>query len=157
MTSALLTLALAQQNNDIPPEAAAAIGIIFILAALVGLAVGIFIIFLLYKAAQAIPQQHQQLSPGMVWLLLIPLFNIVWQFFVILKISGGYKSYFDSINRTDVGDCGKTIGLVAIICSLVSFIPLLGFLTGIASLVCMIIYLVKVSGYKNQVTAPVPA
>ena len=115
--------------------------------------VHVVICLLLQNCYKRIPQQFRKLEPALVWLLLIPCFSLVWNFFVFPRLSQSFKSYFDSIGRTDVGDCSGNIGLAYAICCAVSVIPYLGCLTGIASLVLLIMYLVKVNELKNQMPA----
>ena len=90
----------------------------------------------------------------MVWLLMIPLVNIVWNFFVYPKISESFQSYFNAQGRTDVGDCGKSLSMTFCILACTSVIPYLGACTGLAALVIWIIVLVKFSGLKSQLRAP---
>lgn len=51
-----------------------------LVAVLVGLIVAIFYILTLSRALQKCSPQLRTMKPGMVWLLLIPLFNVLWQF-----------------------------------------------------------------------------
>jgi hypothetical protein len=127
-------------------------GIVLVVLLLI-FAVNILICLLLQSCYKRIPQQFRKLEPGLVWLLLIPCFSLVWNFFVFPRLSQSFKSYFDSIGRTDVGDCSGNIGLAYAICCAVSVIPYLGCLTGIASLVLLIMYLVKANELKNQIPA----
>ena len=87
----------------------------------------------------------------MVWLLMIPCFNLVWNFFVYLQLADSYKAYFASVGRTDVGDCGRGIGLGYAICAACCIIPCLNYLAGPVALVLLIIYLVKAMSLKDQI------
>jgi hypothetical protein len=120
---------------------------------LVTIAINVFILYVLYNCYKRVPQQFRKQEPGMVWLALIPCFNIIWNFFIFPGLSKSLKAYFDSIGRTDVGDCQESIGLAFAICCAVSIVPYLGCLTGIAALVLLIMYLVKVNDLKNQLPA----
>jgi hypothetical protein len=93
------------------------------------------------------------MEPGLVWLLLIPCFNIIWNFFVFPKTSRSLKAYFNSAGDQTVADCGGALAMAYSILSAVSIIPYVGCLTGIASLVVLIIYLVKVHDLKNRIPA----
>jgi len=117
----------------------------------IGFAVAIVICFLLSDALKRLPPQFRKMEPGAVWLLLIPCFNIVWNFFVFPKVSESYSAYFAVQGRTDVGAAAGGIGLAYAICVVCSIIPCVGSLAGLASLVLLIIYLVKITGLKNQV------
>ena len=149
---------LAQQNNN---NAAQAGMLMFIFGFMcVGLVVGLgiqaLICWFLSNCLKAIPEAHRKQDPKMVWLLMIPLFNIVWQFFVYPKIADSFKSYFDSIGRTDVGDCSRMLALVFCILVCCGIIPYLNICTGLAALVIWIIVLVKFSGYKRDVMTATP-
>ena len=87
----------------------------------------------------------------MVWLLLIPCFNFVWNFFVFLKLSDSFKSYFDSQGVTDVGDCNRTLALAYCIATVLCIVPCLNYIAGPTSLVLLIITLVKYNDLKNRI------
>ncbi|MGB7160576.1 MAG: hypothetical protein WBD40_21100 [Tepidisphaeraceae bacterium] len=123
---------------------------------LVVIAILVFIYYLLYSALKAIPPEHRRMEPGQVWLLLIPVFNLVWNFFVFMRIPESYQSYFHSRGRTDVGDAGKNVGLWYSICACCAVIPCIGFIPGIASLILLILFLVKIMGLKAQVGQAAP-
>jgi len=124
-----------------------------VIIVLVSLAIQAVICWLLSTCFQAIPQQFRKMEPGMVWLLLIPCFGLVWNFFVFPRLAQSFKAYFDSVGRTDVEDCGEKIGWAFAICVACSIIPYLGMLAGLAGLVLLIIFLVKAMGLKGQVKA----
>ncbi len=125
--------------------------VVALVALVISYAILAVICWILSGCYQRIPQPHRQMEPGMVWLLLIPCFNVVWIFFVYLRLSNSFKSYFNSIGRTDVGDCGFNLGLAYCICAVLSAIPYLGACIGLAALVLLILYLVKVTDLKRQI------
>jgi cobalamin synthase len=129
--------------------------IVMVLAIGVGLVVGIAIsavvCFLLYTILQRIPPEHRQQEPAMVWLLLIPCFNLVWNFFVFPKVSDSFKSYFTSVGDETVGDCSRTLSMAYCIVSCLCIIPCLNYLAGPACLVLLIIVLVQFWGFKNRI------
>lgn len=115
------------------------------------IAIHVAILYYVYTCVQRIPPQFRQIEPGMVFLLIIPFFNIVWNFFVYPKIADSFKAYFNSVGRADVGDCGKTLALVYCILVCFCIIPYLNLCIGIAVLVIFIILLVKFGTYKGQI------
>ncbi|MEI8195843.1 MAG: hypothetical protein WCI73_08045 [Phycisphaerae bacterium] len=142
---------------------------ILCVACLVGLAIQIFICWLLSDSLKRLPPEYRQQQPEMVWLLLIPLFGLVWNFFVYPKIADSYKAYFTAQasgalpmaapggipnlnyqNANTGDDCGRGIGLAYCICAAISWVPYVGACTGLAALVLMIIFLVKITGLKNM-------
>jgi uncharacterized membrane protein len=120
-------------------------------ALFVGIGLNIVVAALLYTDYQRVPASFRKLDPGLVWLLLIPCFNLVWNFFVFPKLSESFKAYFDSVGNTSVGDCGRDLGLGYAICSAVSIIPFVGCLTALASLVLVILFLMKANDLKNRI------
>ena len=123
------------------------IGVIICLS----VAVAVVICFLIFDALKRLPPSFRKMDPAMVWLLLIPCFNVIWNFFVFPKVSDSYSAYFASQGRTDVGDAARGLGMAYAICSACAMVPCVGYVAGPASLVLLIIYLVKITGLKNQV------
>lgn len=128
------------------------IGIAFI----IWVGIQVLLVWFMFDALRKIPQPYQQMSPGLVWLMLIPLFNLVWAFFVVLKISGSFQNYFLQTGRPQPGDYGRSIGLAYAICAVCVIIPILGSLAGLASLICVILFLVKITGLKKLVGIDAP-
>jgi hypothetical protein len=160
MVAANLLAILAQQNTMTFPNqstqvkvgGAALFGVV-LTAMLITVAINVVICLLLFNAQKAIPQQFRKIEPAMVWLLLIPLFNLVWNFFVYLRIPESYQDYFRSMGR-DVGDAGRGIGLGFSICAACTLIPCVGGFAGLAALVLLIVFLVKIYGLKGQIGSP---
>ena len=124
---------------------------IIMIGLFIGIGLSILIAAFLYTDFQRIPPRFRKLDPGLVWLLLIPCFNIVWNFFVFPKLSESFKAYFDSVGDTSVGNCGHDLALGYAICSAVSIIPFVGCVTGLVSLVLVILFLVKADELKNRI------
>ncbi|OGV78615.1 MAG: hypothetical protein A3K19_31835 [Lentisphaerae bacterium RIFOXYB12_FULL_65_16] len=132
-------------------------GIAFLVV--VGLAVAVAICWFLYTCLARVPVQYRQQEPVMVWLLLIPCFNLVWNFFVYPKIAESYKAYFDSVGRTDVGDCGRSLAVTFCILAVVGIplgiVPFIGGIIscflGLANLVIWILFMVKAVTLKGQI------
>lgn len=118
---------LAWQNNDAAEAAGGAIALIFsmliflveIVLALAMLALGIMNLYFNYQALEKLPPQFRQMEPYQVFFLLIPCFNMVWNFFVFTKVPASLQAYFYQKGRTDVGDCGAQLGLWLAISALV--------------------------------------
>jgi hypothetical protein len=119
---------------------------------IVALAVGVFVCYQLYLTAARLPEANRKLVPATVFLLLVPLVNMVWLFFVVLKLTEGYKQYFAGQSKTDVGDCGQAVGLGWAIAGIATVLPVLHVPAALAALVLMVIYLVKMSQLRALVT-----
>ena len=143
------------------------LGILIGLIGLVGLGIAIAVCWFLMTCFEKVPEAHRKQNPGLVWLLLIPCFNFVWSFFVFPKLADSYKSYFDSVGKTDVGDCGRSLAMVFCILPCAAFvlrwIPIVHFVNcvlGPAALVIFIIFLVKAASLNKMIqdapAAPAP-
>lgn len=145
-------LFLAKQTQPTPEEAAVVVAaILFFLgiALLITFGINILICILLYTSFNKVPEEHRTLAPGMIFLLLIPLFNLIWNFFVFMRIPESYKNAFDAQGRSDVGDCGRAIGMWFAICAAGTFVPCVNYISGPAALVLLIIFLVKMFKLKG--------
>ena len=127
--------------------------LIFVLiAAVIGIAIVIFYILSMQKALDLAGERHRKMNPAMVWLMLIPLFNLVWHFFVVKHVSDSIKSWAAE-KGAKVDDAGYTIGLIACIANCCGIIPIINILAGPVGLVCFIIWWVKVAGFNKLMAA----
>ncbi len=117
----------------------------------------IFFLLTLQKALERCSIESRATTPGSVWLLLIPIFNLVWQFIIVTKISESLHNEFTKRNIPEDLQPGKSIGITFCVLAICSIIPVLGIITSIAAFICWIIYWVKISGYSNKLLQPVVA
>ncbi len=137
-----------------------AIAIIFIVGYLVAL---IFFLITQQNTLKAIQPHNRRMQPGEVWLQLIPVFNLVWQFIVVTRISNSIRNeindrtlhsflgipdpvFSNDMTRRPTYD----IGLTFCILSLCGCIPLLGGIASLAGIVCWIVYWTQIAAYKNK-------
>jgi hypothetical protein len=116
---------------------------------------GIFFLLTLQKALERCSFENRTTTPGSVWLSLIPLFNLVWQFILVSKISESLHNEFTKRNIPEEPQPGKSIGITGCVLGVCSIIPLIGILTSIASFICWIIYWVKIAGFSNKLAQPI--
>lgn len=100
----------------------------------------IFFLVTQYNTLKSIKPQNRHMSPGEVWLQLIPVFNLIWQFVVVTRIANSIQKEleepafsFETNNQTISTGEKPTYGI------------------GLAGMICWIIYWVKLSGYKSQI------
>ena len=131
------------------------IGELFILACvLIVLSVpAVPYILTLQNTLKAIRPQNRKMKPTDVWLLLIPLFNLVWHFIVVTHITNSinveYRSRNLSLNSQTSYGVGMTLCILCCLC-LIPFLPILAF---IPALICWIIFWVQIHGHKNRIIA----
>jgi Domain of unknown function (DUF4328) len=119
------------------------------------LLVFVFFLIALQKALSAVSEENRKMPPGQVWLLLIPLFNIVWAFIVVTKLADSFSAEFERLNisypeaRPTFG-----IGITYCILGICSMLPEpLGDIASLASFVCWIIYWIKVNECRKLIDA----
>ncbi len=110
----------------------------------------ILFLWTLHKTLREIRPENRRMQPSEVWLSLIPLFGLVWQFIVVIRIADSLKDEFLARNISLAEDRpGYTIGLAYCIFFCSSVLPYLGVITALVGFVCWIIYWVKISSFKN--------
>jgi len=152
MTNSIL-LQFSSSFNDGAAGAFLGMGIvlIIILAIAIGLIPQIFYLLTLQNTLKEVSPANQKMPPSNVWLILIPLFGMVWAFIVINRMADSLKAEFAKRNVVVEEDRpGYTIGLTYCILMCCSIIPILGSLAVMGGIVCWIIYWVKIAGYKTK-------
>ena len=114
----------------------------------------IFYSLTLQKALNRCAPENRAMAPGMVWLLLIPLFNLVWHFFVVSNVAKSLGAEFQKRGLPEEPDPGKKLGLIMCILACCGIIPFLGILCSLGALVCWIMYWIKIAGFSGKLAVP---
>jgi len=122
------------------------LGVVFIPA--------IFYILTLKKALSRCSVENRAMAPGLVWLQLVPIFNLVWHFFIVINVANSLEKEFEQRGIPIISKPGRSIGLATCILAALSIIPVAGVLLGIAAIICWIIYWVKIADYSSQIAKP---
>ena len=71
-------------------------GMLLIIVIVVGIILlpAIFYLLTLQKALERCSSESRTTTPSSVWLMLIPLFNIVWQFILVSRVSESLYNEF---------------------------------------------------------------
>lgn len=129
-------------------------GITFLIALLVLFAISIiplvFYLLTLQRALEKCAPHNRSMSPGLVWLQLIPFFNIIWQFFVVSAVSGSLSKEYAARRLPAEGDFGRSIGIAMAILWVCWLIPYVSGFAFIAWLVLWIVYWVKIAGLSGR-------
>ena len=126
------------------------------------------------KTLQVISPENREMSPGSVWLQLIPVFGMVWEFIVVIRIAHSIskemaskigESILDNsqvqIKETDesptytIGIAYCTLTTLGVIINYStmhssSYLALFGSFFGLTGMVCWIIYWVRLVNTKNK-------
>ena len=110
----------------------------------------VFFLITLMRILNKCAPENQTMEGGLVWLNLIPLFGAGWMVYTVIQIRNSLQAEFKSRNiKTDDPQLGFGVGLAYAICACCTIIPFLGILSGIASLILMIIYWTKMHEYSQ--------
>jgi hypothetical protein len=126
------------------------------------------------KTLYVISPENREMSPGSVWLQLIPIFGLVWQFFVVIRIAHSISKEMASrignsildnsqvqIKETDesstytIGIAYCTLTTLGVIINYStkhssSYMALFGSFFVLIGMVCWIIYWVRLVNTKNK-------
>jgi hypothetical protein len=112
----------------------------------------IFYLITLQSTLKAISEENRKMPSNNVWLQLIPLFGLVWHFIIVKKMADSISAEANLKNiKIDEQKPAYNIGLAMCILNCFFIIPYLNILTGIASLICFILYWTKINSYKSKI------
>ncbi|MGL6076104.1 MAG: hypothetical protein ACRC8S_18250 [Fimbriiglobus sp.] len=121
---------------------------IFCAASIIGFMINIFFLLNLFKTLNLCSEESRTINPGSVWLGLIPLYNLGWNFVVVIKTTETLEEEFYQRRMRSEGDFGKSLGMIWCICTAASIV--FGMLAAAPGLICFILYWVKIYGYRKQ-------
>ena len=111
----------------------------------------IFYLLMLQKALTRCSPELRAMDPNMVWLMLIPIFGIVWHFIIVNNMAKSLGAEFAKRNIIiEETEPGKKTGMPMCILSACGIIPFIGILAGIAALVFWVMYWIKISEYSEK-------
>jgi hypothetical protein len=84
----------------------------------------IFYILTLQKALNRCAPENRAMAPGLSWLLLIPLVNMVWHFFVVLNLAKSLGAEFQKRGIAEEPQPGQKLGLIMCILMCSGIIPI---------------------------------
>jgi hypothetical protein len=106
------------------------------------------------------------MEPGQVWLMLVPCWNIIWQFVVAVRVPESLRAEFVARGRDDGSDYGKGIALASCILGLVGGAcgrglqmsdpagqdvgAMISGVVGIVNLILFIVFWSKIASYSRQ-------
>jgi hypothetical protein len=155
-------------------------GFLVCVAVLVAIALLLQVLFCLtlYRTQSAVAEPNRELAPGLVWLEMIPLFNLVWGVIMVPRLSSSLRREFEDRGwRTEGEQFGLGVGMIwawgnvanAVIGVIEVIVELAGLegvslalsLTtlpiGVALLVLWIVYWVQMAQYGRRLREGQPA
>lgn len=126
------------------------LGIVFVIS-MVYLALKALICYLVAQSLKTVPPEYRQIEPSMVWLLMVPCFSIIWNFFVFRRVPQSFQNYSRALGIHDTGDCGQLLGTwYAGLCA-TGLIPWVPVITGPVALVLLVMSLVRYNDLSQRI------
>jgi hypothetical protein len=110
----------------------------------------VFFLLTLQKVLSKCSPRNRTMSPGLVWLQIIPFFGFIWQFFVVFAVANSLDNEFAARRTPEEPKPGQSLGLAMCITRVCTVIPFLGIFAGLASVVLWIVYWVKIAGFSRK-------
>ena len=114
----------------------------------------VFYLLTLQKALSRCSVESRVMDPGLVWLTLIPVFNLVWQFFIVSNVAASLHNEFVRRGIAAEPRPGQGIGLAMCILLVCALNPLLLIPCGIAWFICWIVYWATIAGSSAKLALP---
>jgi type IV pilus assembly protein PilA len=114
------------------------------------LILGILFLLSLSTALGKCSKASRTMEPGLVWLMLVPVFGVVWQFAVVIALARSLGNEFRARGISSLeAQPGRSIGIAMCVSALCGMVPLLNLVALPAAVVLLIIYWVKVSSFSR--------
>lgn len=142
------------------------IGVIFTLGILLFTIPFVFYLLTLQNTFNEICEENRKIRPGQVWLTLIPIFGLFWQFVIVYKMAISLREELSKRNiKVEEKKPGLGVGLASGILIWISIIILgvlvensdsvsgiflLVTLTSFGGFICWLLYWSKILGYKRK-------
>lgn len=118
-------------------------------APLIALLPIIFYLLTLKKALNKCSIENRTISPGSLWLYLIPVFNLFWHFVIVINMASSLGNEFKKRQIQADPTPGKNLGLAMCILVVCSILPAIGLLSLLAALICWVLYWIKIADYSK--------
>lgn len=111
-------------------------------------------ILTLRKAILRCSPESRTLSPAQIWLLIIPFFNFVWEFVVVVRLAETLHNEFSKRGIETDKAPGRTIGLVTCALFVIAIIPFRFFdlivIAGLPATICWVMYWIKIWRFSSR-------
>jgi len=132
-------------------EIAAFLGICIFVLFIGGLVIYIIHLASMQSALEAVAPPARKMDPGQVWLTLIPLFGIAWQYIVVAAVADSLRNEYMRRGLSREEDRpAYSIGLTSNILWTCRIIPYLGLIPAIIGLIMRLVHLQRVNAYRQR-------
>lgn len=109
----------------------------------------VFYLLTLQRTLKEISPENRKMPPEQVWLSLIPLFGIIWQYVIVARLSDSLALELTKRNvYAEERRPAYNIGIAYCILISAVIIPYINILALLGGLVCWVLYWLKVNDYR---------
>lgn len=108
---------------------------------------------LLKDILDEIELHNRPFNSNLVWLILIPLFNIYWSYHINPKISKAIQKQLEENEKPETGDSGSLLGKaypLLLAATFVFWLASIQLLLILSSIICLLMYWSKMSEYYQK-------
>lgn len=114
----------------------------------------VYYLLILYRLLARTAAHNRSMNPALVWLNLIPVFNLGWMIWTVLKLSESLSKELAERQIANVDLAGRNMGLFMMACAITCIatvvIPPLSLLLALATIICWSIHWGKMASYLKQ-------
>jgi hypothetical protein len=132
--------------DDLTPQQLMFVCGIYLVVGLIEMCMSVGLAFAASRALSQCRPRKRTMEPGQAWLNLIPIFHLVWQFFTVNRVAESLRREVRSRGLTIRDDFGKGLGIPMCIMRLITC-------TWPISVICFLVYCVRISGYTKRLIA----
>ena len=105
---------------------------------------------LLHRALNRCAPSSRTMSPWLVWLGLVPVFGLFWAFRVVKAVATSLHNEFVRRGIAESPAPGRTVGMAWAWLSLLSFVPIVNFLTILPAELCWAFYCIQIALFTRK-------
>lgn len=131
---------------------------IFFLLLIIALGVVMLVVYCVYlntlqNAVRSVAPSARKVTPGAVWLMLIPIFNLVYSFILVRKLADSFEADLLRRGQAVTGKPTYAIGLAMSVLQILYFVPLMQRLPALLGIGCWIAHWAQVAQMSRRLRA----
>jgi hypothetical protein len=130
--------------------------LLFVLPLAIFLVPLVLYILTLRKALGRCAPENRTLWPGLTWLLLAPVFNVLWHFVVVVGVAWSFRLEFRQRSLGGPRRLSEFLGLTMCFMSALAFVPDIAGFAGTFAILCWIAYWTQVAKESRKLAASAP-
>jgi hypothetical protein len=141
-------------NETHPVAVAFGVIVAVLLASAIIVTPVILYVLTLQRTLRRCSPENRAVRAGLVWLMLVPLFNVFWHFIVVSNLAKSVGAEFRKRGVQEEAKPGLKVGLAMCVLGCCWFIPFVNIPASLGALVCWILYWWRIADCCHRLAAP---